>query len=256
MSTMDLNNSPIVRLKQGQLIDQRDPSRRLRGLCKLLRHTFYPDYRYERNPGSHGGRSPGAGRAWGRAVDRALSRYVATPASSRARVRASMNEDARRIVSLLESHGYDLAYAQVGCAAPGTNICTFADLVCRYGTRLVPVEIKACAAHYYDRGTGRLRAPFGVHSNAPRNQHQLQLAVTTELLRSTFPTHAWADGALVVRVDADGLQTLPLQPWAAKAARAMVEKMHAQRFHPWKRRTTKKKVAITSTARATRSRRQ
>jgi hypothetical protein len=104
----------------------------------------------------------------------------------------------------------------VGCLQ--MRVATPIDVVCRDSQRRhVVVEIKTGFAGYYHRHTGipmKHLAPAVADSAA--NQHQLQLLLNLQLYRITFPAHRVAN-PVVLRVDALGVDVLPLQDWAKKA---------------------------------------
>jgi hypothetical protein len=104
----------------------------------------------------------------------------------------------------------------VGCIA--LRVATAVDVVCVDSQmRHVIVEIKTGFAGYYLRHTGNQLKHItpAVHDSAA-NQHQLQLLLTTELYRRTFPGHRIA-APVLLRVDALGVDVLPLQAWAKQA---------------------------------------
>jgi hypothetical protein len=104
----------------------------------------------------------------------------------------------------------------VGCTA--LRVGTAVDVVCIDSQqRHVVVEIKTGFAGYYLRHTGnKLKHITPSIDDSAANQHQLQLLLTTELYRRTFPTHR-IGSPIVLRVDALGVDVLPLQVWVKQA---------------------------------------
>ena len=78
--------------------------------------------------------------------------------------------------------------------------------------RVVLVELKCGFEGYNDTSNGRMRPPFRKFTNAPKHQHQLQLAFTRCMFERTFPEFGRVDarivrmtdrGAHVTRIDDD-----------------------------------------------------
>jgi len=96
----------------------------------------------------------------------------------------------------------------VGCSI--LKVATAVDLVCKdLQGRVVIVEIKTGFMHYYRRFRGYMNVLTPSVTDCPYHQHQLQLLLTYQLYRSTFPSHKMGN-AFVIRVDAIGVDILPL----------------------------------------------
>ena len=63
--------------------------------------------------------------------------------------------------------------------------------------RVVLVELKCGFEGYNDTSNGRMRHPFRAFTNAPKNQHQIQLAFTRCMFERTFPEFGRVDARIV-----------------------------------------------------------
>ena len=120
---------------------------------------------------------------------------------------------ARAFVALTRRLGLVPVGAQVVVRDEQVDLATLVDgvFVDQRG-RVVLVELKCGFEGYNDVGNGRMRAPFQKFTNAPKNQHQLQLAFTRCMFERTFPEFGRVDarivrmtdrGAHVTRIDGD-----------------------------------------------------
>jgi hypothetical protein len=109
------------------------------------------------------------------------------------------------------------AQVPVGCIE--LKVATAADVVCKDASgRRVVVEIKTGFLSYYHKHTGNnLRGIAPPQHDSPANQHQLQLLLTCELYRRTFPGHIMG-GAYIMRVDPFGVDVIPLQSWVRSSS--------------------------------------
>ena len=101
---------------------------------------------------------------------------------------------------------------KVGCQS--LRLGTAVDLRCiDPDGKYVLVEIKTGFTNYYHKHT---KYPLQViepsQTDTPCHQFQLQLALTYELYRRTFPSHPISN-ALVLRVDGFGVELTPMQNW-------------------------------------------
>lgn len=103
---------------------------------------------------------------------------------------------------------------QLPVACRFLNVATAADLICRdTNNKFVIVEVKTGFTHYYHRHTKHnLMYITPPQTDSPCHQYQLQLALTYELYRRTFPSNPVAS-AFVLRVDGFGVELTPLQKW-------------------------------------------
>lgn len=100
---------------------------------------------------------------------------------------------------------------QVGVGCASLKVATAVDLVCTdVHNRKVIIEIKTGFMHYYHRHTStHMNVLTPKTTDSPYHQHMLQLLLTYQLYRTTFPSSKMG-GAYVMRVDAVGVDILPL----------------------------------------------
>lgn len=67
--------------------------------------------------------------------------------------------------------------------------------------RVVLVELKCGFEGYNDTSNGYMRSPFQKFTNAPKHQHQLQLAFTRCMFERTFPEFGRVDARIVRMTD-------------------------------------------------------
>jgi len=121
---------------------------------------------------------------------------------------------------------YTPQYSQVtvGCipARIGTNV----DVKCidDASKSVILIENKVGYASYYHSYTDQLAAPFTNKTNSAYNQHQLQIALTTEMHKQTFPRQKIARSC-VWRYEADGVSEFPLEEWAAAGASTVLQSL-------------------------------
>lgn len=87
-------------------------------------------------------------------------------------------------------------------------------------TKLVAIELKVWQAQTYSKHRHYMQRPLQNTPCSPRNQHQLQVALTRTLMLKTLqdtPLHALPVDAYIVRVDASSIQLIPLENWASHA---------------------------------------
>lgn len=103
------------------------------------------------------------------------------------------------------------AQVMVGCYFP-LRLGTAVDIVCLDARdRVWLLEIKTGYHRNYHHSCGAMEPPFRAFDDSPYHQHQLQMLLTLELYRHTFPQHNVA-GAAVIRVSPSGTYVYPLRP--------------------------------------------
>lgn len=109
--------------------------------------------------------------------------------------------------------------AQVVVRCERCNIATMVDGVFLNARgRVVLVELKCGFEGYVDRSTGNMRGVFASFSDAPKNQHQIQLAFTRCMFERTFPELGTVDG-IVVRMTETGAHVRSVDPDVDRVAR-------------------------------------
>ncbi len=207
---------------------------RCRGLTAVVRERYYPDYRFVASGTCVPKTGRDGGMSRGRRVDAEVERWIRSRLETDpvlARARESRPFSARRIVARARTakerrHPFSRAFIalmnRLGLRPVGAQVvvrdeqCDLATLVdgvfVDSGGRVVLVELKCGFEGYVDASTGFLGPPFQKFTNAPKNQHQLQLAFTRCMFEKTFPEFGGVDarivrmterGAHVSTVDAD-----------------------------------------------------
>lgn len=266
-SMLQLPSSPYYYDAQsGRPRHKHEPGVFLRGLHPLLRAAFFPDYRYASSPPARTGDSsfddaavakprrntPRQGRALGRRVDRELTEYF----QNGGRVEKWHHPHTANIVEALQRLGYRIIGTQWGVGSRSLRVYHAIDLVLvhkssssssssssastasRRRQGVVLAEVKCCESHYYKKAgqdtQGRkqyLAAPYNDRINSPFHQHQLQMAWSGELWRSTFPDTP-VDGHLLVRAHSDGVDVDGMQDWVLERRRAGLDRLVAARREP------------------------
>jgi hypothetical protein len=94
--------------------------------------------------------------------------------------------------------------AQVVVRCEHADLATLVDCVfLNAQNSIVLVELKCGFEGYVDRANADMRGDFKSLTNAPKNQHQIQLAFTSCMFERTFPEFGRVD-ALVVRMTDTG----------------------------------------------------
>lgn len=107
--------------------------------------------------------------------------------------------------------------SQVAVAAEheGRHYATAVDVLCvdRNGEHVL-VECKSGFTGYYTRCTGYMASPLHLHTDSLANQHQLQLAATTQMFKNTFPDKV-VSKSVIIHVEGTKVSCYNLKPWAA-----------------------------------------
>lgn len=197
-----------------------------RGLTPTLKKVFYRDYRYKR---ATEGRTIARGKPTGNKRKRAAlhhgslvdmlcgatvdwPRDTAAPVEKKQRSRlvlgvapATATVSRRRVEppevqwfrDYLNREGLEPWGNQVAVWDDTARLGTHLDFVayCRATDRYVVFELKTGGRGYYDAYSGNLAAPFAMFRNAPRYQHQLQLAFGAYMFAQSHEKGAQLDWA-------------------------------------------------------------
>ncbi|KAK3240395.1 hypothetical protein CYMTET_14291 [Cymbomonas tetramitiformis] len=90
--------------------------------------------------------------------------------------------------------------------------------------RIAVDQVKCGFDDYADEHNDFMRHELRRLDNSPRNQHQLQLAITTELFRRSYPKLHLGDG-YIIRAMTRGVYYERLGTWARSAAPAALRRM-------------------------------
>lgn len=217
---------------------------RLKGLVPALSAACWPRFSFrsavrlkrgssERAPiVQGGGRGAGTARAGlrrGKSVDEALTRAVRDDAVSPGdAARMPACRATRHVLMALHKLGLRPILTQVPVhGMPHCRVATAVDVVClNRNNEVVLVEVKTGFANYYDVGRHDMHGCFAGLKDSPRNQHQVQLALTCEMFENT--TRIPVREAYVVRAIAEGVQYIPLAPPIRDRARPMLRLLGAK----------------------------
>lgn len=143
-------------------------------------------------------------------------------------IRRNIHSFTQKIVWFLYRTRLEPWRAQYAVGNNYLKLATAVDLLCRYinpvtqrpiGNGDVVIEIKTGYASYYRSHTRfHLRPPFDTQTDCPKNQHQIQLAVTVwlyqnERLRITGVVPEIC-AAMVIQVHESGIAVYPNEQWA------------------------------------------
>ena len=222
-----------------------------RGITAVMKGKFFPDYVYRHaigapvldkigKVGATTKRGRGGGMARGRQVDNEIQRWIqegdaqgAVPLKPHRSVRGSkvpkgpqplLHPFSRAFIALTERLRLTPVASQVVVRDEQCNIATLVDAVFLNAKgRVVVVELKTGFEGYNDVSTGRMLAEFAHLSNAPANQHKVQLAFTHAMFEMTFPEFGSAD-ALLIRMTSEGAHVRSLIERDSAAARRAMRK--------------------------------
>jgi hypothetical protein len=114
--------------------------------------------------------------------------------------------------------------AQVVCRCAICDIATLIDAVfIDKNNCVVLVELKCGFEGYIDEFTGNMQGVFKSLTNAPKNQHQIQVAFSRCMFERTFPELGAID-ALVVRMTTSGAHVSRVTLEVDKIARRVFDK--------------------------------
>ena len=219
-----------------------------RGITAVMKGKFFPDYVYRHaigapvldktgKVGATTKRGRGGGMARGRQVDNEIQRWIQEGDDAQGAVplknkkikipkgaQPLLHPFSRAFIALTERLRLTPVASQVVVRDERCNIATLVDAVFLNAKgRVVVVELKTGFEGYNDVSTGRMLAEFAHLSNAPANQHKVQLAFTHAMFEMTFPEFGSAD-ALLIRMTSEGAHVRSLIERDSAAARRAMRK--------------------------------
>ena len=210
-----------------------------RGLTAIIKKNYFSNYKYTfsgtqgENYGKHVPRDKQGGMARGRRVDNDVERWIKASvrpeASKRAAPQDILNRKhkqphvyAQAFIALMKKLDLTPLGAQVVVRDEACNLATLVDGVfLNRAKRVVLIELKCGFEGYNETSSGKMHAPFGAYSNAPCNQHQLQLAFTRCLFERTFPEFGKV-GALLVRMTNTGAHVHTIRECVDRVVRRII----------------------------------
>jgi hypothetical protein len=198
-----------------------------RGITAVIKTKFFPDYVFRGAANGLGKthnkkRGKGAGMARGRQVDTEIQHWMARGFAKQGdKGRAPpLHPFSRAFIALVTRLRLTPVATQVVCRDESCNIATLVDAVFLNAQgRIVVVELKTGFEGYNDASNGRMRGEFRHLTNAPANQHKVQLAFTQIMFERTFPEFKQVD-ALLIRITSGGAHVRSLGRRELAAARA------------------------------------
>ena len=191
----------------------------MRGCIHRLREAFYPDFdvRYvikskKRKRGS------GEGRKLGKRVDEEIEKLA------KGEKVKGLHAYSKNWLSAVIHWRWRPVGAQVMIYDEALQIATAIDCIYKDAKgRLVVIEIKTGFDGYADKSTHFMREPLAEVTNAPLNQHFLQLLVSCAILEK----HYWGSPyrAYVVYLNERGVQRKKLPAWARRHQAAIYERL-------------------------------
>jgi len=212
-----------------------------RGITAVMKEKFFPDYVFRHaigapvldktgRVGATTKRGRKGGMARGRQVDNEIQRWIQegdVPLKNKKHkvpFHGELHPFSRAFIALTERLRLTPVASQVVVRDERCNIATLVDAVFLNAKgRVVVVELKTGFEGYNDVSTGRMLAEFAHLSNAPANQHKVQLAFTHAMFEMTFPEFGSAD-ALLVRMTSEGAHVRSLIERDSAAARRAMRK--------------------------------
>jgi len=206
-----------------------------RGLTAVMKDKFFPNYSYRHasggpvvdstgKPGAAKKKGRDGGLARGRQVDTEIQHWVtagggARKKSSKRTVVPALHPFSRAFIALTQRLRLTPVATQVVVRDENCNLATLVDVVfLNTDGRIVVVELKTGFEGYNHVSSGQMRAEFAHHTNAPANQHKVQLAFTHAMFEKTFPEFGSADG-LLIRMTTEGAHVRSLTERDKLAAR-------------------------------------
>jgi hypothetical protein len=198
------------------------PLRRVYGLCRPLRRTFYPHFRFAHHQlattkvaadKKKKTTKKRRGRKNGRNFDDQVTDKIQKRPND-----SKEHPDLPKYFRLLTKYGYVSLYAQVEVGSMSLArrpISTRIDVVCPLkNNEYVLIENKYRQSEGYevaDLKQPKMQPPFDFLPNSPYAHDQLQLAFSKSLFEHTFPD-VLVVGAMVIRVHHDGIAHYKLLP--------------------------------------------
>lgn len=204
---------------------------KLSGILAVCRRLFWPVYKFKK--ATNGPLQPSSGirssKRRGRRVDLAIGQVVSLareqglalesfllekpPVGVRPIRRRAPQGVFDALIPWLVRKGYTPVETQRYVKSPTHGLMTYVDLVVTHPDspdKLIFIEIKHGFERHLYRWCGHMSAPYQDKEDSPKNQHQIQLALTCALGGPSIDTVRSA----VVQITGAGVVEHPLEPWA------------------------------------------
>lgn len=203
-----------------------------RGLTNVIRQLYFPEYSFTGRATPASGKRTDNGMSRGRRVDNDVQKWIRkslqhtsmTLKNPTARRLRPPHAFCRAFIVLMERLRLRPIGTQVVVRCEQCDLATLVDAVfVDAQQRVVLVELKCGFEGYIDRSNGKMRGDFGELSNAPKNQHQIQLAFTRCMFERTFPELGKVD-ALLVRMTESGAHVSSVDTMVDRVSRVVFDR--------------------------------
>lgn len=203
---------------------ERRPGIPLKGIHKLLKKWYYPDYKM---PQHRSDRSLAPGRSSGRKRGAQVDLELTLWAEGELKRGKMIHTFTQRAISVLQQEGYSPLRGQVVVYDEASRIGTAIDLVVVHKQRkeVVPIELKCGMQNYWAKKGGQLAHPLQKYTSCPRSHAFLQLQTSVVLaercgLFKTLVSKGYAVVPLVMKVDAHDTRLFTLPKWVTTKAKS------------------------------------
>lgn len=199
-----------------------------RGITAVIKAKFFPDYAFRPSacniaPPKHVHNSKN-GMSRGRLVDGQIQKWIKSRNDIIKKKPPTMHLFARAFVELTKKLKLTPIGTQIVVRDERCDIATLVDSVfINSKGRVVIVELKTGFEGYNDTSNARMKGKFSYLSNAPANQHQLQLAFTRCMFEGTFPEFGEVH-ALLIRMTDSGAHVRSLDRRVGETAKEIVRR--------------------------------
>jgi hypothetical protein len=158
----------------------------LRGVTDTIKAYFFPSYSYRKARKGTLLKNTTVkrlkGKALGNKLDRDMMYYV-----EHGELPTAPAAESKQIITFITSRKLTLVHAQLAVADLSLRTGTCLDLVAFDGKCYIIIELKTGYENYKLRFSQQMLAPFENFTNCPKNQHLLQLLLSTHLFKATYP---------------------------------------------------------------------
>ena len=207
-----------------------------RGITAVIKSNYYPDYVFTKGPPFETAvnASGKKGRSRGLMVDHQVQKWIKGQGAAPHELRGMFEDQgaqpltfhpfARAFIELTQKLELTPIGTQVVVQDERCNVATLVDAVFLNAKgRVVLVELKTGFEGYNDTSNGDMKTDFAYLTNAPANQHQIQLAFTRCMFEETFQELGEVH-AVIVRMTDSGAHVQPLDHRVWQTARAVLRK--------------------------------
>lgn len=165
---------------------------KLKGITKIIKQAFYPDYVYTRDKYSvsTGAGSSTEGRSRGSLIHRQLRDFFNESHEKFKVKHEGVHDYTKKAIIAMKSWNMTPIKAEVPICDPKQKIGTGIDAVCLRDSKLCFLEFKSGGDGYFEKGSGNMKGILELLSNCPKNQAFIQLIVENEITRRNYGVSA------------------------------------------------------------------